>query len=96
MSEFTTTRTYPTPLDEMLRRAQLDDARIAAWPSEAELADAEAAVRAELIASFLAASDQVAIDGALAEARIFDLLNPGSPPVLEELVAIREYSAEVV
>ncbi|MFI8942723.1 hypothetical protein [Streptomyces syringium] len=91
-----TTRTFPTPLDEMLRRSQLADARNALWPSEAELADAEAAVRARLIADFLAASatfDQVAIGGALADARTYDLANPDSPPVLDELAAIRDHSA---
>ncbi|MFV8127515.1 hypothetical protein [Streptomyces syringium] len=91
-----TIRTFPTPLDEMLRRSQLVDARNALWPSEAELVDAEAAVRAELINGFLAASaafDQVAIDSALAEARTYDLANPDSPPVLDELTAIRDHSA---
>ncbi|GAA3032419.1 hypothetical protein FHS39_002564 [Streptomyces olivoverticillatus] len=97
MPENTTVRSFPTPLEEMRRRAQIIDARNALWPSEAEVVDAEAAVRAELIASFLAASaafDQVAVDGALAEARTYDLANPDAQPVLDELIAIHEHSAE--
>lgn len=96
MPENTAARSFPTPLDEALRRAQIVDARNALWPSEPEIADAEAGVRARLIDEFLAASaafDQVAVDGALAEARTYDLANPDHPPVLDELIAIHEHSA---